>query len=84
MEKETVIHIQGKSLSLNWPQAREFPQILYPGGCLLVILLEAGIPLPGGLRNKTILEIIIYQQKFAILALEAFRKIKNFVLIDIF
>ena len=40
--------------------------------------------MPGGLRNKTILEIIIYQQKFAILALEAFRKIKNFVLIDIF
>jgi len=55
MEKDTVIHIQGKSLSLNWPQAREFPQILYPGGCLLVILLEAGIPLPVGMRNITIL-----------------------------
>ena len=84
MEKETVIHIQGKSLSLNWPQAREFPQILYPGGCLLVILLEAGIPLPGGMRNITILGITISQQKFAIFALEAFRKIKNVILSDIF
>ena len=51
---------------------------------MLVILSEAGIPLPGGLMNKTILEIIISQQKFAIFALEAFRKIKTVGLIDIF
>ena len=51
------------------------------GQCLPVILLEAGIPLPGGLRNKTILENIIYQQKFAIFPMEAFRKMKNFVLL---
>ena len=63
MENERVIHVQGKSLSLDQPQAREFPQILFLGGCLLVILSEAGIPLPGGLINKTILEIIISQQK---------------------
>ena len=80
MENKTVIHIQGKSLSLDEPQAREFPQILFLGGCLL----EAGIPLPGGLMNKTILEIVISQQKFAIFALEAFRKIKTVGLIDIF
>ena len=84
MENKTVIHIQGKSLSLDEPQAREFPQILFLGGCLLVILSEAGIPLPGGLMNKTILEIIISQQKFAIFTLEAFRKIKTVGLIDIF
>ena len=42
------------------------------------------ILLPGGLRNKNILEIIISQQKFASFYLEAFRKIKIFVLIDIF
>ena len=46
MENETVIHIQGKSLSLDQPQAREFPQILFLGGSFLVILLEVGIPLP--------------------------------------
>ena len=84
MENETVIHIQWKSLGLDWPQAREFLHILYLGGYLLVILLEVGTPLPGGLRNKTILEIIISQQKFAIFALEAFRKIKTVGLIDIF
>ena len=84
MENERVIHIQGKSLSLDQPQAREFPQILFLGGCLLVILSEAGIPLPGGLMNKTILEIVISHQKFAIFALEAFRKIKTVGLIDIF
>ena len=78
MENETVILIQWKS------QARELPQILFLGGCLLVILSEAGIPLPGGLMNKTILEIVISQQKFAIFALEAFRKIKTVGLIDIF
>ena len=48
---------------------------------MLIILSEAGIPLPGGLMNKTILEIVISQQKFAIFALEAFRKIKNYLLI---
>ena len=84
MENERVIHIQGKSLSLDEPQAREFPQILFLGGCLLVILSQAGIPSPGGLMNKTILEIVISQQKFAIFALEAFRKIKTVGLIDIF
>ena len=47
------------------------------------IILEAGIPLPGGLRNKTILEIIIYQQKFTIFTLEALRKNKKIVLIAI-
>jgi len=62
----------------------EFPQILFLGGCLLVILLVMGIPLPGGLMNKTILEIIISQKKFAIFTLEAFRKNKTVVLIDIF
>ena len=84
MENERVIHVQGKSLSLDKPQAREFPQILYLGGCLLVILSETGIPLPGGLINETILEIMISQQKFAIFSLEAFRKIKTVGLIDIF
>ena len=83
MENKTVIHIQGKSLSLDEPQAREFPQILFLGGYLLVILSEAGIPLPRGLR-KNIFEIIISQQKFAIFALAAFRKIKTVGLIDIF
>ena len=81
MENKTVIHIQGKSLS---PRLREFQQILFLGGCLLVILSEAGIPLPGGLMNKTILEIIISQQKFDIFALEASKKIKTVVLIDIY
>ena len=83
IENKTVIHIQGNSLSLDQPLAREFQHILYLGGCLLVILSEAGIPLPGGLMNKTILEIIISQQKFAIFTLEAFRKINTVGLIDI-
>ena len=74
-----------KGISLGLPQAREeFPRILNLGVCLLDILLEAGIPLPGGLMNKTILEIIISQQKFAIFTLEAFRKIKTVGLVDIF
>ena len=50
---------------------------------MLVILSEAGIPLPGDLMNRTILEIIISQLKFDIFALEAFREIKTVGLIDI-
>ena len=84
IENKTVIHIQGNSLSLDQPLASEFPHILYLGESLPVILLEAGIPLAGGLINQNILAIIIYQQKFAIFPLEAFRKIKNYLLIDIF
>ena len=61
-------------------QPREFLLILFLGG----FLSEAGIPLPEGLMNKTILEIIISQQKFAIFSLEAFRKIKTVGFIDIF
>ena len=42
-----------------------------------MLVIEAGIPLPGVLINKTIQEIIIYQQKFAIFTLEALRKNKK-------
>ena len=44
---------------------------------MLVILSEAGIPLPGGLMNKTILGIVISQQKLASFALEAYRKTRG-------
>ena len=65
-------------------QKQKYAADIISGTMLACSLSEAGIPLPGGLMNKTILEIIISQQKFAIFTLEAFRKIKTVGLIDIF
>ena len=58
---------------INKVLMKKFHVYLWEDTCNVVPM---GIPLPGGLRNKTLLAIMS-QQKFVILALKVFRKIRT-------